>query len=104
MIGLDDGFGTIGACGHDVRFCTCGQTAPVPTEAAPTQPDAVDARGQEINSLTLALEAHKTLLAESLLREGNLLNALHEIADLDKHGGYNTACHRARAAIAANKS
>src|ERR1044071_6179672 len=28
MIGLDDGFGTIGACGHDVRFCTCGQTAP----------------------------------------------------------------------------
>lgn len=30
--------------------------------------------------------------------------ALHEIADLDKHGGYNSACHRARAAIDPNKS
>lgn len=47
-----------------------------------TSPDAVDERGAEINSLTLALEAHKVLLSESLLREGHLLNALHEIAAL----------------------
>lgn len=57
---------------------------------------------KEIARLNEALEAHKIMLSEGLLREGNLLNALHEIADLDKHGGYNTACDRARRAIKAN--
>ncbi len=59
---------------------------------APITPDA------EIRRLNEALEAHKIMLSESSLREGRLLNALHEIADLDKHGGYNTACERARRA------
>ncbi len=64
---------------------------------APITPDA------EIRYLNEALETHKIMLSESSLREGRLLNALHEIADLDKHGGYNTACDKARRAIAANR-
>lgn len=29
MIGLGDGHGTMGLCGHDVRFCTCGRKAQI---------------------------------------------------------------------------
>jgi hypothetical protein len=42
-------------------------------------------------------------LEKSVLREKALEDALQQIADLDKHGGYNTACEQARRAIAANK-
>ena len=57
-----------------------------------------------IADLRSRLDASDLMWREGALREGNLLNALHEIAELDKHGGYNSACHRARAAIAANKT
>lgn len=76
-----------------------------PIEPAPEeQPDRDMLRDRrEIRRLIEALEAHKIMLSEGALREGNLLNALHMIADLDKHGGYNCACDWARKAIQANR-
>lgn len=66
------------------------------------EPDGGEGPCRGYIALNEALEAHKIMLSEAMQREGALLNALHEIADYDKHGGYNTACGRARKAIAVN--